>query len=256
MENFVQNILAAEIKRQQESNEENKSEATNPQLQLLQINLLMQTICQERLRLIQQLQQHHPSFPEDIAPPSPPGSSVAEDQTVTEASIEHPEDLTVEETYPQETTEESIVADPVEDEPTAAKPSKVRIQPTELRKRIMGVSLPALNFSGPLEVDLTYHENMARSFSTEERTPEQRMRRLRNTQAARVSRAKTRAVRDLLEKECTEATEKNTNYKTLVAQKRVYIGALLKLLGLPAKDLSVEWEKQEKVHAVSSAQAQ
>ncbi|KFB52136.1 hypothetical protein ZHAS_00020461 [Anopheles sinensis] len=214
----------------------------------------MQMMCEERLRLIQQLQQHHQSFPEDIAPPSPPGWSVVEEHTVTEASAEHPEDLNAEETDPQETKEVSEAADSVQDEPTAPKPVKVRIQPNKLR--IMGVSLPPLNHSGPLEMDHTYHGNMARSFSSEERTPGQRKRLLRDKLSKRVSRAKARAVRGLLEKECAEAVEKNTNYKKLVAQKRVYIGALLKLLGLPAKDLSAEWEKQENVHALSSAQAQ
>ncbi|KFB47010.1 hypothetical protein ZHAS_00015023 [Anopheles sinensis] len=59
-------------------------------------------------------------------------------------------------------------------------------------------------------------------------------------------RAKMKAARNLLEKACSEAVEKNTGHKKQIIQKRVYLGVYRKLLGLPAKDLSVEWENSKR----------
>uniref|UniRef100_A0A182J3P1 Uncharacterized protein n=1 Tax=Anopheles atroparvus TaxID=41427 RepID=A0A182J3P1_ANOAO len=242
------------------------------------MNWMIQKFYQNQLQLLQHLQQYQQTFAGNVAPPSPPGSSIADDQQrlATEVPAEQPqassdekvedhhqEPVVLQENFIQMSPEKEWVAlnrlgeaSLEHASPSAAGPvkaaqgptaTKLRFHPYEFRKRQHGANIDALNLTGPVEVDLKYHKNMARSFgsSKEDSTPEQQKRRIRNTEAARISRAKARAISGLLEKESTEAAETNLQRKVLVAQKRVYIAGLLKLLGMPAKDLMVEWEQQE-----------
>ncbi|XP_052861600.1 uncharacterized protein LOC128268520 [Anopheles cruzii] len=84
------------------------------------------------------------------------------------------------------------------------------------------------------EMSLVYHGNMARKFpGLENRTPEQQKQRQRNTEAARISRRKTKLLEQLVEKETQEVSSTNTRSKRMVAAQLVYVNTLTDLLDLP-----------------------
>ncbi|XP_058065721.1 uncharacterized protein LOC131215350 [Anopheles bellator] len=96
----------------------------------------------------------------------------------------------------------------------------------ETRKALVATSLG--------EMSLVYHGNMARKFpGLENRTPEQQKQRQRNTEAARISRAKTKLLEQLVEKETQEVSTTNTRSKRMVAAQLVYVNTLADLLDLP-----------------------
>ncbi|XP_050075452.1 uncharacterized protein LOC126562898 [Anopheles maculipalpis] len=80
------------------------------------------------------------------------------------------------------------------------------------------------------KIPLFYHKSMARQFPTKERTPEQMEMRRRNTEAARLSRAKMKMAELMMEKEATELSTENTGIKQMIASQLVYANELRKLL--------------------------
>lgn len=135
--------------------------------------------------------------------------------------------------------------DITDDKPTAEtsqaanivyKPSQLRIE----RMRNIQKKKPKFNVDPS---DLEYHSNMARHFpGSENRTPDQQMRREKNTLAARISRTKNKAYERMLENKSLEATTENINMKRRVACLRVYANSLMKLSGLPDPNFSQMWE--------------
>ncbi|ETN59647.1 hypothetical protein AND_008783 [Anopheles darlingi] len=87
---------------------------------------------------------------------------------------------------------------------------------------------------------IVYHRNMARTFPGHEtRTPEQQRQRQRNTEAARISRAKTKLLEQLMEREMQDVAATNTNRKRMVASQREYVNRLAELLHLPRSTMKL-----------------
>ncbi|XP_052898096.1 uncharacterized protein LOC128304894 [Anopheles moucheti] len=84
--------------------------------------------------------------------------------------------------------------------------------------------------SAEAKISLIYHKSMARQFPTKERTPEQMEMRRRNTEAARVSRAKMKMAELLMQKEANELSTTNATHKQMIASQLVYANELSKLL--------------------------
>ncbi|EGK96633.1 AGAP013485-PA [Anopheles gambiae str. PEST] len=88
------------------------------------------------------------------------------------------------------------------------------------------------------EIPIVYHKSMARQFPIKDRTPEQMEKRRRNTEAARVSRAKTKMAEIMMEKEASELNTANTSIKQMIASQLAYANELCKLLDMPAVELN------------------
>uniref|UniRef100_A0A6E8WAD8 BZIP domain-containing protein n=1 Tax=Anopheles coluzzii TaxID=1518534 RepID=A0A6E8WAD8_ANOCL len=88
------------------------------------------------------------------------------------------------------------------------------------------------------EIPIVYHKSMARQFPIKDRTPEQMEKRRRNTEAARVSRAKTKMAEIMMEKEASELNTDNTSIKQMIASQLAYANELCKLLDMPAVELN------------------
>uniref|UniRef100_A0A182R162 eIF-4F 25 kDa subunit n=1 Tax=Anopheles farauti TaxID=69004 RepID=A0A182R162_9DIPT len=88
------------------------------------------------------------------------------------------------------------------------------------------------------EIPVVYHKNMARTFPGTARTPEQLEMRRRNTEAARISRAKAKMAEMLMEKEAADLGATNEAVKRMVAAQLVYANALCRLLELPPMKLN------------------
>ncbi|XP_050094127.1 uncharacterized protein LOC126576869 [Anopheles aquasalis] len=94
------------------------------------------------------------------------------------------------------------------------------------------------------KIPIVYHRNMARTFPGHDtRTPEQQRQRQRNTEAARISRAKTKLLEQLMEKEMRDVAAINANRKRMVATQREYVNRLANLLHLPRSTMKM-YEKQ------------
>ncbi|XP_053665560.1 uncharacterized protein LOC128714708 [Anopheles marshallii] len=87
------------------------------------------------------------------------------------------------------------------------------------------------------KIPLIYHKSMARQFPSKQRTPEQMEMRRRNTEAARVSRAKMKMAELLMQKEANELSTANLTHKQMIASQLVYANALSKLLDMQSVDL-------------------
>lgn len=119
----------------------------------------------------------------------------------------------------------------------AYKPSKLRIE----RLRSIQKKKPKFNISS---LDLNYHSNMARNFpGSELRTEEQKMRRSKNTLAARISRTKNKAYGKMLESQSITALVDNITMKRKIACLRVYADSLMKLNGFLSTNFSKMWEE-------------
>ncbi|XP_053674298.1 uncharacterized protein LOC128724601 [Anopheles nili] len=88
------------------------------------------------------------------------------------------------------------------------------------------------------QLPIIFHKNMARNYPTVNRTPEQLETRRRNTEAARISRAKTKMAQRMMEKEAEELSVTNSAVKRVVAARLVYVNAINKLLNFPQIQLS------------------
>ncbi|XP_050075517.1 uncharacterized protein LOC126562954 [Anopheles maculipalpis] len=88
------------------------------------------------------------------------------------------------------------------------------------------------------KIPLFYYKSMARQFPTKERTPEQMEMRRRNTEAARLSRAKMKMAELMMEKEATELSTENTGIKQMIASQLVYANELRKLLNKSSIELN------------------
>lgn len=115
-------------------------------------------------------------------------------------------------------------------------PARLRIE----RMRNIQKKKPQFNVD---TLDLTYHSNMARNFpGSEHRTEDQKLRRSKNTLAARISRTKSKAYVMMLEEKAVSATTDNISMKRKIACLRVYASSLMKLNGLPDPNFSKMWE--------------
>uniref|UniRef100_A0A8D8HDS8 (northern house mosquito) hypothetical protein n=1 Tax=Culex pipiens TaxID=7175 RepID=A0A8D8HDS8_CULPI len=88
-----------------------------------------------------------------------------------------------------------------------------------------------------LVIPVSYNSRMARAYPKEQvesRSPAERERREKNTLAARHSRAKMRALDELLHKEGQTAKEENARLKVEIAASFSYAGLLMERLGMPA----------------------
>uniref|UniRef100_A0A182PDP8 eIF-4F 25 kDa subunit n=1 Tax=Anopheles epiroticus TaxID=199890 RepID=A0A182PDP8_9DIPT len=83
------------------------------------------------------------------------------------------------------------------------------------------------------EIPVVYHKSMARQFPAKDRTPEQMEMRRRNTEAARISRAKSKMAEMMMEKEATELSTVNTSIKRMIASQLAYANELCALLDIP-----------------------
>lgn len=221
-------------------------QATSPS-RLLELSRMFQLIYETRLQELlleqQQIQQQEISTVA-VTPPPSPSSSTAEDRT----HYQGPVDLSyggVNYSMASPSSATSFEPKPVKQQrQTSAKLSaarKIRFDPYQMSRRPRHLS--AVSVKDSVEVDLMYHESMARQVQpTTDYTPEEKDRRDKIAYAARVSRAKERALHSLLKTEHDEAAEQNQSQKMFVAQKRVYATELCYLLGLPRKDLAAEWE--------------
>ncbi|EAU77657.1 AGAP007170-PA [Anopheles gambiae str. PEST] len=88
------------------------------------------------------------------------------------------------------------------------------------------------------EIPIVYHKSMARQFPVKDRTPEQMEMRRRNTEAARVSRAKSKMAEVMMEKEASELGAANTSIKEMIASQLAYANELCKLLDMPKVKLN------------------
>lgn len=87
-----------------------------------------------------------------------------------------------------------------------------------------------------LVIPVSYNSRMARAYPKEQvesRSPAERERREKNTLAARHSRAKMRALDELLHKEGQTAKEENVRLKVEIAASFSYAGLLMERLGMP-----------------------
>uniref|UniRef100_A0A182Y8W3 Uncharacterized protein n=1 Tax=Anopheles stephensi TaxID=30069 RepID=A0A182Y8W3_ANOST len=88
------------------------------------------------------------------------------------------------------------------------------------------------------QIPIVYHKSMARQYPSKDRTPEQVEICHRNTEAARLSRAKTKLAELMMEKEASELSTANTAIKHMIASQLVYANALRKLLDMSSVELS------------------
>ncbi|XP_053665996.1 uncharacterized protein LOC128715140 [Anopheles marshallii] len=86
---------------------------------------------------------------------------------------------------------------------------------------------------------LVYHKRMARQYSAKERTPEQTEMRRRNTEAARVSRAKVKMAEQLMQDEANDLSTVNTAYKQEIASLLTYANELSRRLGMRTVGLKI-----------------
>lgn len=106
-------------------------------------------------------------------------------------------------------------------------------RPDRLPDRMSQLSDAALS---DLVIPDTYNSKMARAYPKEQveaRTPAEQERREKNTLAARHSRAKMRALDELLQREGHTAKEENERRKVELAASFSYAGALMERLGMP-----------------------
>uniref|UniRef100_A0A1Q3EV55 BZIP domain-containing protein n=1 Tax=Culex tarsalis TaxID=7177 RepID=A0A1Q3EV55_CULTA len=92
-----------------------------------------------------------------------------------------------------------------------------------------------------LVIPCTYNSRMARAYPKEQvesRSPAERERREKNTLAARHSRAKMRALDELLHKESETAKEENARLKVAIAASFSYAGLLMERLGMPTAGMN------------------
>uniref|UniRef100_A0A182YTJ3 BZIP domain-containing protein n=1 Tax=Anopheles stephensi TaxID=30069 RepID=A0A182YTJ3_ANOST len=88
------------------------------------------------------------------------------------------------------------------------------------------------------KIPVVYHKSMARQFPSKERTPEQMEMRRRNTEAARLSRAKMKMAEMMMEKEASELSTANAAIKHKIASQLVYANELRKMLEMSSVELS------------------
>uniref|UniRef100_A0A182TKY0 BZIP domain-containing protein n=1 Tax=Anopheles melas TaxID=34690 RepID=A0A182TKY0_9DIPT len=88
------------------------------------------------------------------------------------------------------------------------------------------------------EIPIVYHKSMARQFPIKYRTPRQMEKRRRNTEAARVSRAKTRMAEVMMEKEASELDTANRSIKEMIASQLANANELCMLLDMPTVELN------------------
>jgi hypothetical protein len=96
-----------------------------------------------------------------------------------------------------------------------------------------------------------YHGNMARSFPIRKhRTPEEQLLRQRNTEAARLSRIRTKIMESQMDADIIRIQGENLNSKRKIAAQRVYANMLLEVLGNEPVDWDLKWmenkQKSEK----------
>uniref|UniRef100_A0A182R0F9 BZIP domain-containing protein n=1 Tax=Anopheles farauti TaxID=69004 RepID=A0A182R0F9_9DIPT len=227
MENFVhQNYSGAD-----------QTSTQSYHLHLLHLNRLFQQLYQSRLETLMleahQQQEQQSSIGPVMTPPSTPNSSIEEDCA---RNLQIRQDL-LESLEPSSSVERVPEID--HSRVRRVSPKKIRFNPYDLQRRSKHLS--AVSVDTPVEVELTYNKNMVRTRSSQCSTPEEKKRRLQNTYAARLSRAKTRTLQMMLEKEHNEEAAHNQSLKRSVAAKRTYVIMLQQLLGLPTQKLASEW---------------
>jgi hypothetical protein len=99
----------------------------------------------------------------------------------------------------------------------------------------------------PENVEMSYNANMARSFpGAEKRTAEEELSRKKNTEAARVSRSRTKAVHVKITSDALDATARNIDLKWKLVVVRNIINAIQRKLGEEPTDLEAEYQNYRK----------
>uniref|UniRef100_A0A182QTB8 BZIP domain-containing protein n=1 Tax=Anopheles farauti TaxID=69004 RepID=A0A182QTB8_9DIPT len=226
MENFVhQNYSGADLTSTQSYH-----------LHLLHLNRMFQQLYQSRLEALMleaHQQQQKSSIGPVMTPPSTPNSSIEEDCA---RNLQIRQDL-LESLEPSSSVERVPEID--HSRVRRVSPKKIRFNPYDLQRRSKHLS--AVSVDTPVEVELTYNKNMVRTRSSQCSTPEEKKRRLQNTYAARLSRAKTRTLQMMLEKEHNEEAAHNQSLKRSVAAQKTYVGMLQQLLGMQKQNHESEW---------------
>jgi hypothetical protein len=91
-----------------------------------------------------------------------------------------------------------------------------------------------------------YHKNMARHFpNSKVRTPEEQQLRQKNTEAARLSRIKSKIMESMMDTDIKKNLQENFNSKRTIASQRIYANMLLEILGRETVDWSTKWNQRQ-----------
>jgi hypothetical protein len=107
-------------------------------------------------------------------------------------------------------------------------------------------SSPALQSTRRASLPFKYHKNMARHFpNSKVRTPEEQRLRQKNTEAARLSRIKSKIMETVMDSDIKKNLRENFSSKRTVAAQHVYANMLLEILGRETVDWSAKWKQRQ-----------